>query len=173
MLEKTLKAKELYEEIEANPDSFCIIDVRSDDEYNSGTISGARCIPYNQLKSKIESIPKDKKVVLFCKSGARSAKAHKLFSNFNNVHQLEGGISSWIIDKLPILKRRPSSISIQRQVMILAGSIVAIGTLLAITVDKQFYLIPLLVGLGLCFAGISDFCGLALLLEKMPWNKLD
>ncbi|MBT6843389.1 MAG: rhodanese-like domain-containing protein [Candidatus Melainabacteria bacterium] len=47
MLEKTLKAKELYEEIEANPDSFCIIDVRSDDEYNSGTISGARCIPYN------------------------------------------------------------------------------------------------------------------------------
>ena len=57
-----------------------------------------------------------------------------------------------------------------RQVQIVVGSLSAIGAILAIAVNPWFALLPLILGCGLLFAGITGICGLALLLARMPWN---
>jgi hypothetical protein len=58
-----------------------------------------------------------------------------------------------------------------RQVQIIAGGLSALGALLALAVNPRFAVVPLLIGSGLLFAGITGACGMALLLAKMPWNR--
>jgi hypothetical protein len=60
---------------------------------------------------------------------------------------------------------------LMRQVQITVGFLSAAGAALALTVNLRFALIPLIIGCGLLFAGLTGFCGLAVLLAKMPWNK--
>jgi predicted branched-subunit amino acid permease len=61
--------------------------------------------------------------------------------------------------------------SLERQVRITAGSLVFIGVALGWFVHRGFYGLSAFVGAGLVFAGITDFCGMGLLLARMPWNK--
>ncbi len=61
-------------------------------------------------------------------------------------------------------------ISLERQVRIVAGSLVLIGVLLGWFVHRGFFGLSAFVGAGLVFAGITDFCGMGLLLAKLPWN---
>jgi hypothetical protein len=58
-----------------------------------------------------------------------------------------------------------------RQVQIAVGLISAAGAALALTINPLFAIIPLVMGCGLLFAGLTGMCGLALLLAKMPWNR--
>ena len=58
-----------------------------------------------------------------------------------------------------------------RQVQIVVGAVSAIGAGLALAVHPWFAVIPLIMGAGLLFAGLTGVCGLALALAKMPWNK--
>jgi len=58
-----------------------------------------------------------------------------------------------------------------RQVQIVVGSLAAIGAILALAVNPWFAILPLFLGCGLLFAGISGTCGMALLLARMPWNR--
>ncbi len=167
-----IKPKELSNKIQSKNDIY-LIDVRSEDEHKSGTIQSSRCIPHSEIGSYVSNLPKDKEVILFCKSGKRSSKARETLKEFNltdNVYELEGGFEAWQKEGLPVHKSR-NSISIQRQVMITAGLLMLIGTLLGLSINKWFFAIPIFVSSGLIFAGISDFCGMAILLEKMPWNK--
>jgi hypothetical protein len=63
-------------------------------------------------------------------------------------------------------------ISLERQVRIAAGSIVLVGAILALLVDPLFVLVSGFVGAGLVFAGITDTCGMGLMLARMPWNQI-
>jgi hypothetical protein len=56
--------------------------------------------------------------------------------------------------------------------MIVAGSVVLLGTLLGVTLSPWLLLIPAFVGAGLTFAGATGFCGMALLLQRAPWNRV-
>ncbi|MFA5057319.1 MAG: DUF2892 domain-containing protein [Opitutaceae bacterium] len=77
----------------------------------------------------------------------------------------------------PAELQQPSSadsgppISLERQVRITAGSLVVIGVLLGWFVHRGFYGLSAFIGAGLVFAGITDICGLCVLLAKLPWNK--
>jgi rhodanese-related sulfurtransferase len=62
-------------------------------------------------------------------------------------------------------------ISLERQVRIAAGSLVLIGVLLAYFVHPGFIALSAFVGAGLVFAGVTDWCGMGLLLAKLPWNQ--
>jgi predicted branched-subunit amino acid permease len=62
-------------------------------------------------------------------------------------------------------------ISLERQVRIVAGSLVLIGAVLGWLVHPGFYGLAAFVGAGLVFAGITDFCGMGLLLARLPWNS--
>lgn len=163
-------------QVEASPELIDknkkLIDVRSHDEHKSGTIPGSICIPHTEIDSNLDKIPKDEEVILFCQSGNRSSKAKAALEKlgYQNIQEIEGGYSAWSKAGNPI-KRERKAIPMQRQVMIAAGGLTLAGTALGHFVDYGFYALAAFVGAGLSFAGISGFCGMALLLEKMPWNS--
>ncbi len=74
-----------------------IIDVRTPGEYRDGHIPGVVNIPVDELEKRIGEIPKDKKVVLICRTGSRSAQGTRLLRSkgFNNVYNSTGGMSTW------------------------------------------------------------------------------
>lgn len=74
-----------------------IIDVRTPAEYKDGHIPGVANIPLDELEKRSGEIPKDRKVVLICRTGNRSAQGTKLLRNlgFGNVYNSTGGMSTW------------------------------------------------------------------------------
>ena len=62
--------------------------------------------------------------------------------------------------------------SLERQVRIAAGLLVVIGSALGAFVDQRWMGLSAFVGAGLIFAGVTDTCGMAMLLGKMPWNQV-
>jgi len=93
---KTLSAEAFQAELEA-PDRPLLIDVREPAEYRSGHIPGAKNIPLSQLKSRIHEIPRDRKLLLYCRSGMRSKTAAKILlrHEYKNLAHLGGGIAAW------------------------------------------------------------------------------
>ena len=74
-----------------------LIDVRNPDEYDLHEMGG-HLVPLNTIKNCLDQIPKSGKVVIHCKSGARSAKAIKLLQDefgYHNLYNLKGGILAW------------------------------------------------------------------------------
>lgn len=63
--------------------------------------------------------------------------------------------------------------SLERQVRIAAGALASVGGALAVAVSPWFALVPAFVGAGLVYAGITDRCGMAMLLGKLPYNRAD
>lgn len=78
---------------------IALLDVRTVDEYNSGHIKGARLMPVTDenFEKSIQDLPKDKPIVVYCRSGARASSAVGILkeSGFENVHLLEGSILEW------------------------------------------------------------------------------
>lgn len=74
-----------------------LIDIRTPAEYRAGHIPGVVNIPLDELERRIGEIPRDKKVVLICRTGNRSAQGTKLLRNkgMNNVFNSTGGMSTW------------------------------------------------------------------------------
>ena len=84
---------------------------------------------------------------------------------------VEGGTQGWIDAGLPVNRGQSHVLPLMRQVQITVGFLSASGAVLALVVSPLFAIVPLVMGCGLLFAGISGTCGLALLLAKMPWNR--
>lgn len=168
-----LSPQEIRDRLQTQQDSVCFIDVRSLDEFQSGHVPGARCLPLDRLESSLETLPKDRLILLACQSGRRSRQAFEQLRSlgFQNLAELEGGFSAWRAAGLPVAASRRAAIPVQRQVMIVAGALVAIGTLLGLFLHPGFLVLPAFVGLGLFQAGLTGWCGMAMLLEKMPWNR--
>lgn len=97
---KTITSEEAKEMIENNPD-ITIVDVRTLEEYNSGHIESAILLPDNEIAAKAESILQDKNatILVYCRSGRRSASASRQLSQlgYNNVYDF-GGIINWKYD---------------------------------------------------------------------------
>ena len=74
-----------------------LIDVRTADEVAQGVIDGAIHIPLHLLPLRAADIPQDKPVVMYCRSGARSAQACSFMASkgYTNMHNLSGGIMAW------------------------------------------------------------------------------
>ena len=92
-------------EIRNNPD-VVLIDVREPSEYNAGHIPGVKLIPLGTLPGRVNEIPKDKFVVMTCRSGNRSGQATKFLRDqgFDNVHNMTGGIKAWQQAGFPVEK---------------------------------------------------------------------
>lgn len=80
-----------------------LIDVRTPAEYRDGHIPGVANIPLDELEKRVGEVPKDKKVVLICRTGNRSAQGTKLLRSkgFSNVYNSTSGMTSW---KGPVTK---------------------------------------------------------------------
>lgn len=157
-----------------NP-SVLLLDVRTPAEFGTVHASGARNIPLDSITSTAlsEELPKDTPICILCEKGGRAAIAaeHLLKSGCREVHVVEGGTRAWVAAGLPVVSSGKKTISIERQVRIGAGSLVLLGVIGGFLVTPGLFLLPGLVGAGLVFAGITDWCGMGLLLAKAPWNR--
>jgi len=77
---------------------YFLLDVRTQEEYEEGFIENSILIPVLELEERLLEIPKDKPVIVYCRSGNRSAKAADILvkNNFNPVYNMLGGITDWI-----------------------------------------------------------------------------
>lgn len=147
-----------------------LIDVREVSEYEAEHIPGAINMPLSVFDvNAVKSFSPDKKLIIQCLSGKRAGQACARLDN-QNASVMEGGIDGWKKAKFETQKKG-LGINIQRQVMMVAGSLVLLGSLLTIFTDPNFIALPLFVGAGLLFAGLTGWCGMAMLLGKMSWNK--
>lgn len=80
-----------------------LVDVRTPEEFASGHIPGAVNIALQTLPQQMETLPKDRPIVLYCRSGARSSTAAKMLAQrgFDNIHDL-GGLIKWRMQGLPV-----------------------------------------------------------------------
>lgn len=155
-----------------------LIDVREPDEYAQEHIVYAHSVPLGLVADMMGQlkIPKERKVLFQCLKGGRGAQACAVFGgdtgNSYEIFNIEGGITAWKDAGLPIVsKGNGPKFSIFRQVQMIAGGLVALLVLLGFTGFALGFVLAGLIGGALFFAGYSGFCGLALLLARMPWNK--
>ena len=153
-----------------------LIDVREPDEFANEHIPNAISIPMDVVDENIDIFPSDKKIVFQCKSGDRAKIVCSRCSDKSrecSFYILEGGIESWKNQgkKLISSNQKTFKLPLMRQVQICAGSLVLLGVILGFIVNTNWFYLSGFVGAGLIFAGISGFCGMAVLLSKMPWNK--
>lgn len=123
-------------------------------------------------------ILKSTPVYTLCASGNRAKKAAQKFldAGFSNVYTITGGLAALEQAGVPIsgktsAKAPTGPISMERQVRIAAGALCFIFALLACFVSPLFIFFVFFIGAGLVFSGVTNWCGMALLLLKAPWNK--
>lgn len=173
---KSISPAELNQRLTADP-ALAVIDVRTPPEYNAVHVAQARNLPLDGLdpKALVEggTLPKDQPVYVLCQSGGRATRAAEKFASqgYENAIVVEGGTQGWVNAGLPVTRGQSGVISLERQVRIGAGSLVLTGVVLGWFVHPGFFGLSAFVGAGLVFAGITDWCGMGLLLAKAPWNK--
>lgn len=92
-----------------NNEDALVLDVRESAEFSKGHIKNAKNMPFSSLKDKLKDITKykDAAVLAYCNNGAISNKACRVLQGdgFTNVHNIAGGINSWLEAKLPVTKK--------------------------------------------------------------------
>jgi rhodanese-related sulfurtransferase len=154
-----------------------LIDVRTPIEYRSVHAVGAEIHELRSLKpeyinQEVFSKDRDRELIFFCAKGGRARRAAQRFEEqgFSNVYVVDGGTDKWVESNLPVEKGKVT-VSLENQVRITAGSLVFLGTLLGALVNPYFLIIPSFIGAGLAYSGVTDTCGMAMLLARMPWNR--
>lgn len=152
-----------------------LIDVRTPAEHRAVHLPGARLIPLHRLNPETvrQTRPADATgpCHLLCRSGSRSARAaDKLRAAGIEATVIQGGLNACIPAGLPV-EHGDHGVTIERQVRIAAGLLVLIGTILGATLSPWLLILPGFIGAGLAFAGITDTCGMAMVLTRMPWNQ--
>ena len=165
---KPEQAKEWLDKNEA-----MIIDVREPAEFQSEHIKGATSIPLSGLTAASLPTHQGKKLVFQCHSGKRSASACDKVNNLTGVdaYSLEGGISAWKQAGLATEKAGGFFLPLDRQVQLTVGLLLIFSSYMIYSGVAAFWLITGFLGIGLTFAGITGFCGLAMVLARMPWNQ--
>lgn len=162
-------------EIGVRPEAYLLVDVRTPGEFRAGHIPNSINIPLGDLgrfAPELKDKAAGKNVVLVCRTGKRATTAVEELrkEGLPNCQVLDGGLIAWAEEGRPVT-HGCRAVSIERQVRIVAGALVALGTGLGAFLHPLFLLISGGVGMGLIVAGITDSCAMGLLLAKMPWNR--
>ncbi|QLY70673.1 DUF2892 domain-containing protein [Citrobacter freundii] len=152
-----------------------LIDIRDADEYLREHIPQAYLAPLSVLDQGLlpDNLRADR-IIFHCQSGKRTQNAATKLSAIAAPAQcwlLEGGIDAWKAAGLPVVEDKSQPLPLMRQVQIAAGSLILLGVVLGYAVGSAFFLLSGFVGAGLILAGVTGFCGMARLLDKMPWNR--
>lgn len=154
----------------------CLIDVRTGPEFATVHAVRARSLPLDRVTAAAVAEIRgggEQTVFLICQSGARAAKAQAqlALAGVGNLRVVEGGTVGWEQAGLPVERGHSRVISLERQVRIAAGLLVFTGACLAWLVHPGFLAVPAFVGAGLTVSGVTNTCGMGLLIAKMPWNR--
>ena len=159
-------------------DKLTLIDVRTPAEFGEVHVDFARNLPLSTLDAReVATLAADGPVYVICKSGNRSQTAcEKLAAaGLDGMVSVEGGTSACVEAGLPVVRGR-KAMSLDRQVRIAAGALVALGAATAGLCSDPLWQkvgagLAAFVGCGLVFAGITDTCGMGMLIARMPWNQ--
>ncbi|MEV0014221.1 rhodanese-like domain-containing protein [Streptomyces tendae] len=156
-----------------------VIDVRTPGEYAGGHLPGALNIPLDQIRRALPDIRHAAErgdVLVVCASGARSENAGRILAeNGVTAATLSGGTGAWAADGHEL--HRPQGAAsratwgMERQVRLTAGVIVLLGLLLGLVVHPAFQLLSAGIAGGLVFSAVTNTCGMAALLAKLPHNR--
>ena len=164
----------LISPVEASTSNALFLDVRETDEYAQGHIASSVLLPLSQVSPGVvgRMLGGQRSCIVVCKAGMRAQKAAQILAGagIQSISVLEGGMDAWIGAGLPV-KAGSEGISIQSQTRTIAGAMVLAGALLGLYVDKNWTYLSAFAGCGLILAGLTGWCGMSLLLSKMPWNR--
>jgi len=149
------------------------LDVRSALEFSQAHIKDSINLPIDLLGDKINELSQAKQeYIVLCRTGNRSPMAADMLiqSGIQAVKVMDGGLSRWQKEKLPVIKGE-GGISLERQVRIIAGSLVLCGIFLSWFIHPGFIGISIFICCGLIYAGVTDNCMMGKLLMKLPYNK--
>ncbi|MNZ39291.1 Inner membrane protein YgaP [compost metagenome] len=150
-----------------------LVDIRAADEHAREHIAAARCLPLEKLAQGMTRFEATQAVIFHCRSGSRTRMNAVCLAACVacDTYVLEGGLDAWKRAGLPVVTDPRQPLELQRQVQIVAGSMVLTGAVLGAAVSPWFHLLSGFIGAGLVFAGVSGFCGLARVLRNAPWNR--
>lgn len=171
----TISPKHLHDLVRAGH-KVNLVDVRTPVEFREVHVEFARNVPLDQLdveKLKVEQNGRVEPLYVICRSGGRGKQACEKLeaAGLDCVVNVEGGTLAGDQAGLPVI-RGEKAMSLERQVRIAAGSLVLLGSVLGAFVSPYWIGLAAFVGAGLIFAGITDTCGMGILLAKMPWNQV-
>ena len=151
-----------------------LVDVREPAEFNAGHITGAVSLPLSGLTAEKLPAHAGKRLVFQCQSGRRSHmacdKVTALAVNAD-IYNLSGGIVAWKEAGLPVAGSGKSFLPLDRQVQLTIGLCLLISSAMIAAGHTSFFWLTGFLGAGLTFAGLTGFCGLAMVMARMPWNK--
>lgn len=154
--------------------STLVLDVRSPGEFETAHIDGAINLPVDQLDPHLRDIVAagGGTLVLVCQSGGRAEQAAtKLVRHGKeDLVLLSGGMNAWQSAGAPVRRGEKQRWALERQVRLVAGSIVLLAVLGSIVVPG-LELLAGAVGFGLVFAAVSNTCMMGMLLGKLPYNR--
>ena len=169
-MNKTINVKTLQAMIQGG-EPLQLIDVRSPGEYASGHVPQAINIPLEQLELRFGDLTAGN-VAILCQSGQRARMACDILkSRHDGLLLVEGGTQEWTNQGYPTISSASAKWSLERQVRFGAGLLVLAATMLAALGYPNWLYLAMFVGAGLTFAGLTNICGMALLLAKLPWNR--
>lgn len=158
-----------------------ILDVRERDEFEAEHVEKSINVPLSNFTAVAPGVLNQlhqRNLTVLCRSGARAklamAQIAQLgYSDKVSARVFDGGILEWKRAGRPTIIKRRNHLPIMRQVQLVAGLLVFTSTLLGAFVSPWLLGISAFVGAGLTVAGSTGFCGMAILLSKMPWNVGD
>jgi rhodanese-related sulfurtransferase len=155
------------------PDRPTLIDVRSPAEFETAHIPGALNVPLDLLEKHADQLaarlPED--VVLVCQSGVRADQARKRLAGagVQGAPVLQGGMAAYTKAGGDV-NRGQERWALERQVRLVAGSLVLTGIVLSLAKPKAKFL-SAGVGAGLTFSALSNTCAMGSALAKLPYNQ--
>jgi rhodanese-related sulfurtransferase len=168
-MKRSITVQEFHAHVGADA-SVCKLDVRSAAEYATGHIPGFVNIPMEEIEARMADVP-EAPLLVVCESGKRAEIVAGWLAGRREVMSLEGGTRAWRNLGHPLVTCSPCRWSLERQVRLVAGLLVLIGALLTAWVSPGWVYLPMFIGAGLTFAAVTQICGMAILLSKMPWNS--
>ena len=171
-----IQSKQVQQDLKSGK-RVALIDVRTPVEHAEMHIAGSVLMPLDRLDPAAVKSASDgaENCVLICHGGKRAEQAFQKLqaAGCENLSILEGGVSAWESAGLPLERSAGRHLPLMRQVQLVIGVLALTGSILALTVNKNFAIIPAFLGAGLTMAGSTGWCGLAIVLSKMPWNKVE
>jgi rhodanese-related sulfurtransferase len=173
-MSKKITASE-FKNLLAGGSDMEVVDVREPVEFQSEKLKGSKNIPLSVLGKKALNVPKHQTAYLVCRSGNRASQAaEKLESlGYENVLVIEGGLEECKRRGIAVETENTKVWALDRQVRFAAGALVLFGIFLSWILHPAFIGLSLFVGAGLVFSGVTDTCGMGMLLAKMPWNQVN
>lgn len=152
-----------------------ILDVRTGGEFETVHIPGSYNVPLDTLKEHAAELAAvDRPIVLVCQSGARASQAKDRLNSAGKeaLYLLDGGMVAWQAAGGDVVHGENQRWAMDRQVRLVAGSIVLAGLLASTVVPKAKWLAGG-VGAGLTFSALSNTCAMGTMLGKLPYNRTD